>query len=215
MSKLQIDSLTDNIVHISLPSEKELAQALIRFQEHYESPFEDIKGKVFTLGYLRSKGRRDDPGIFTYEGGHHYDADWSGYNFPSYVLEPFIRGMFDPLTSYEQDIVSALKNKQGKFYVIGTSEDYSKALDHEIAHALYYVDQKYREAVDKVLDRVDLTELRRIMTDMGYCDEVLDDECHAYLSADYDWIIERHKITTIPRSIHTALKRLRLKHYEG
>lgn len=195
---------------------------MIRFQEYYESPFEDIKGQIFTLGYLRAKGGRSKPGVATYEGGHHFDSEWSGYNFPGYALDPFIKGLFDPLTTYEQDIVNALKYRQDKFYVIGTygDKDPGGALDHEICHALYYVNDKYKKEVDAVLEQYNLKNLKKMLLEWGYCKEVLDDECHAYLSADYDWLFSENKADikrlkiSIDKSVHVKLRKIKKKHFK-
>lgn len=207
-------------MHIILPTQEELATALMRFQEFYESPFPDIRGQIFTLGYLRAKGSRTAPGLSTYEGGTHYKPDWAGYNFPSYVLDPFIRGLFDPLTSYEQDIVNTLKYNTEKFYVIGTFGDSDPlgALEHEICHGLYYTVPKYKKAVDDVLGQYNLTNLKKMLLSWGYSKEVLDDECHAYLSADWDYIhdvfsedLKKFKVK-LDRTIHTKLRKIRKRY---
>ncbi len=190
--RLKFRSITPEIVHITLPTRNELAQTLIRFQEHYESPFPDIRGKIFTLGMVRAKGGRKKPGVASYEGGKHYTAEWSGYNFPGSTLDPFIKGLFDPLTSIEQDIVEALRYRQDRFYVIGTygDDDPGDTLNHEIAHALYYVNADYKAAVDSVLAPMDLAGIKQMLRDWGYCEEVLDDEVQAYIGPDYAWFKE-------------------------
>lgn len=223
MEKITFKLLSDNIIHVSLPTRNELASALIRFQEYYESPFEDIRGKIFTLGYLRSKGGRNLPGISTYEGGETYPSEWTGYNFPGYVLEPFIKGLFDPLASYEKDIVNALKYRQDKFYVIGTYGDdtLSESLDHEICHALYYTNENYKKDVDVLLKSHNLKNLKKMLLSWGYCKEVLDDECHAYLSADYDWLFKDKKEDidkfgiSIHKNLHLKLRFLKSKYFKG
>lgn len=222
-SDMVFESISDNIVHVRMPDKRMLALAMCRIQEHYESPFPEIRGKVFTLGQLRAMGSRHCPGVFTYAGGNRFDADWSGFNWPSYALEPFIRGMFDPLTEYEEDLVNALKCKQGDYYVIGTygDKDPDGALDHEICHALYYTDKAYHGAVKAALSqyRERLSGLRDMLTSWGYCEEVLDDECHAYLSADYDWLtsrkedIEKFKVY-LPKSLHLRLRKIKDKHFK-
>lgn len=215
---MKITSKGRRLVQISLESGKDLAAALMRFQEHYESQHKDIKGKIFTTGYLKSKGASPKNNINLYCGGNNFDALWGGYNFPDYVLNPFIKGLFDPLTSEEQDIVEALRYRQDKFYVIGISDDYTGALDHEECHALYYLSVDYQTQVEKVLKKCDLTGLKKILKGWGYADDVLLDECHAYLSADYDWLhsehekdIKKYKVQ-ISRKIHTQLRSLKDKY---
>ncbi len=212
---LHFKKLSDKIVHITLPNYELLAEALMRFQEYYESPYEEIKGKIFTLGYLKSKGNRKT-GLNTYAGGNHFSSDWAGYNFPSSTLEPFIRGLFDPLTSYEQDIIEVLRYRTDKFYVIGTIEktDARNALAHEISHALYYTEPNYKKSVDQVLSKYDLKGLFNWLRDDGYCEEVLLDECQAYLGPDYEWLmadqekVKKYKVN-IPKSCNIELMKIR------
>lgn len=216
------ESVAPDIVHVKAKDHKILASAMCRIQEYYESPFPEIKGQIFTLGQLRATGARDRPGVYTYEGGNHHDTDWSGYNWPSYCLDPFIRGLFDPLTSYEEDIVNALKCKQGKYYVIGTygEEDDADALDHEICHALYYVNSDYRKEVNDALSLHDLSNFHDCLRKWGYADTVLDDESHAYISADYEWIFEENKKDVekfnviISESLHGELRAIKEKYFK-
>lgn len=218
MAQLEIIAKSKHVVQITLPEGKELAAALMRFQEYYESQHPDIKGKIFTVGYLKSKGASPKKNINLYCGGTNIDALWGGYNFPDYVLEPFIKGLFDPLTPVEQDIVEALRYRQDKFYVIGISKDYEVAIDHEECHALYYLSDEYRKAVQNTLNKIDLTNFNKMLKSWGYAEDVLIDECHAYISADYDWIfsdnekdVKKYKIA-IPKHIHTKLRALKEKY---
>lgn len=219
---MKFNKIGKDIIHIIMSDRKSLAKAMFRFQEYYESPFEDIRGQIFTLGYLKSKGSRSMQGVNTYCGGNNYEADWSGYNFPSYVLKPFVDGLFDPLTSEEQDIVETLKYNQGKFYVIGTygDEDPGDTLEHEIRHAMYYCNESYRKQVDKTLKKYSkqLVNLKKCLLEWGYAETVLDDECHAYMGSDYDWFfntkneyVEKYKIK-VDKKLSTELNRIAKKH---
>lgn len=197
MSKFQFKfkSIGDKIIHLQAQDAAQLAQAMIRIQEHYESPFDDIRGKIFTLGQIKAKGSRSAPGVNTYGGGIHFDCDWSGYNVPSYVFEPFIKGLFDPLTEYEKDIVEVVRYRGDKFYFIATfgDDDPKETLEHEIRHAMYYISPEYKKAVDFILKDYKLAPLKACLSQWGYADEVLDDECHAYMGPDYDWFYAKKK----------------------
>lgn len=217
------DSEETGIVHIVGESYATIAQALIRFQEHYESPHDHIRGQVFTLGQVRAAGRRTETTVNTYEGGENYDTDWSGYNFPGYVLKPFVQGLFDPLTDLEDDIVEAVKyNDLDNIYVIGTAgEDTTlSALDHEVCHALYYLNKKYQRDVNKALETVDLKNLKKMLVQWGYNKDQLLDECHAYLSADYDWLITKHADDMvkydidIDKKVHEKLRKVKKKYFD-
>lgn len=215
MSEINFKALHPQIVLVQLEDSASLAEAMARFQEYYESPFDDIRGKVFTMGQLWAKGSRSNLGINTYLGGNNYDPDWAGYNWPSHVLEPFLRGLFDPLTSYEQDIVNALKYRTDRFYVIGTSLDYREALAHELCHAMYYISEGYKKEIDKVLALMDLTKVYRVLINMGYCEEVLADEAQAYLIADGKWFIKEFRLEDeIEPRLLARLKRIKTKYFK-
>lgn len=186
---MKIELIAKNIYHILIKDQKERASAMIRFQEHYESPFKEIRGKIFTLGQLKALGARSAKGANTYCGGHKIDADWNGYNWPSYVLKPFIHGLFDPLTEYEQDIVETFKRNMGNFYVICT--DGEEALAHEIMHGLFYTQPNYKKEVLKILKTMDLKDLNKYLISIGYDKSVLEDEAQAYIGADFEWICEK------------------------
>lgn len=215
---MDIKQLGNHTIKIIEEDGQELAETMIRFQEYYESQHADIKGKIFTLGYLKSKGLSPKNNINLYCGGNSYEPAWGGYNFPDYVLKPFTQGLFDPLTEKEQDIIEALRYRTDKFYVIGIAKDYKEALDHEECHALYYLSDSYRKEVNKILSKVDTIGLCKMLKKWGYHNDVLLDECHAYISADYDSLyndykddMEKYKIK-IPRTVHTKLRNIKRKY---
>ena len=95
---MKLEELIENIYHVSFPTRKEAASTFLRFQEHYESP--QFRGKIFSLDefkewYTANSEKGKAKGKFTY-----YD-DWGGFNIPSYILEPFYKGLFNPLSEKE------------------------------------------------------------------------------------------------------------------
>ena len=168
------------IIHVEMPSQLELAQLFVRFQEHYESP--EFRGEVFTLGQFRTWYAKQFNGFTYYE-------DWTGFNVPSEALCPFRTGIFDPLTAEEQKLLTMIPDRLEPYYVIGTFGSNS-ALDHEICHGLYFIDDKYRNDVNKVILRnmSKLKDLEKHLLKLGYCEEVIVDECHAYICEDTDYL---------------------------
>ena len=155
---------------VSADSTTELATAFLRFQEHYESPSDQFRGQVFTLGQYK----------LWYEkqyGWFSYYTDWSGFNIHSYVLEPFKEGLFDPLLPEEQNLVSLFVNApKDKFYIIGANT--KDVLDHELNHALYAHSYDYYNEVNKTFD-ANLEKIKYALEhllDKGYCKYLLYDE---------------------------------------
>lgn len=214
------------IVHVTMPNRQELASAFIRLQEHYESQDDRIRGKIFTLGQIRAYGAVYNGGFNTYEGGILRDSDWGGYNFPGTSIQPFVKGLFDPLTDFEKDLVEIVRYKDPEtFYIIGTVEgnDPREALDHEICHSMYFLSPKYKDEVDTVLKELPLetyNKLRNMMRSWGYCDEHIRDEIHAYLSADYEWLktnkaeeLQKFEII-VPKEIHLKLREIKTEYFD-
>lgn len=177
---MNVSEILRNVWFVSFLSKEDLSLSFLRFQEHYESP--QFRDQIFSLEEFKS--------WYTAQNGQFsYVEDWSGFNVPSYVFKPFVDGKFDPLSPRETALLEVFKHKAQPFYVIATN-DVSETLEHEICHALFYVDPGYREAVVALIDsrRDELSEVFAKMRDLGYHEAVFTDEVHAYLSANPDWL---------------------------
>lgn len=166
-----------NSILISSDSQQELGDAFMRFQEYYESPNPQFRKQIFTRGqYLHWYSK-------TY-GSNTYSTDWSGYNFPSYVLIPFKDGLFDPLTDKEQELLNLLKYRKDNFYIIGANDE--STIRHELAHALFYTNSDYFREITVLLDKYYTTNMLTKCVDYllneGYTKEVLYDEIQAYIT---------------------------------
>lgn len=190
-----IEEVVEDIVHLNFPTQELLCSTFLRFQEHYESP--KFKGKIFTLDEFKE--------WYTIEkGSFSYYTDWSGFNIPSYVLNPFYEGKFNPLEEKEKAFLEYFKEKQGKFYIIGTYGDEQSLLEHEIAHGLFYINDDYREEALKILSKVELFEVYAYLQKLGYHQSVWEDEAHAYLLSD----VERFSRKRDFNKAHKKLKKL-------
>lgn len=164
-----------NSVWVWADSQDELGLTFMRFQEHYESANHLFKGKVFTQGQLKRWYSE------TY-GSNSYHLHWVGFNFPSSVLIPFKEGLFDPLTIEEQRLLELFKYRSDNFYIIGAQNN--SVLRHELSHALYASNPKYKMEIDTFLQKNQkkLKEINRYILQKGYCKEVLNDEIQAYIT---------------------------------
>jgi hypothetical protein len=182
-----IKPITRHVVLFKFKTRAEAAKALLRPQEYYESP--KFANKIFTLGEYLSW-------YSEYEaGGATYAKETHGYNIPSWVFEPFIKGLFDPLSPEETEIINAIKYRTDKFYLIGICEDSDSDVEtHETAHGLYYTNEKYKKAVDKILTAFNLNTLKAYMKKIGYGQHVIMDECHAFIIASAEWLYDSENI---------------------
>lgn len=176
MSELRKCEVLERVFLVESARQLDLASTFLRFQEHYESP--RFRGRVFTLQQFID-WHAAERGAFTYL------QDWSGFNIPSWVLEPFFAGLFDPLAERERRLLELFRGESSPFYVIGVVGDGAtldrRTLEHELAHGLFSTCAPYRRDVRACLGAADTHALERELVALGYCAQVLQDEVHAYL----------------------------------
>jgi hypothetical protein len=168
-----------NSVWVWADSQEELGLTFMRFQEHYESANPNFRDNIFTLGQLRHWYSE------TY-GANNYHTTWIGFNFPSKVLIPFRDGLFDPLTVEENKLLELFRYRRDNFYIIGAQNN--STLRHELSHALYASNKKYKLEIDTFLkkNQKKLKDTNTYILEKGYCKEVLNDEIQAYITDNDD-----------------------------
>jgi len=184
-TKFQILIPEPNMYHVVFDNQRDLAMSMMRLQEYYEGPCDEIRGNYFTLEQFMH--------YFTDERGEFgYTHQWSGFNVPGHIVEEWLE-LFTRdavLMSKEQQMHAALSalraNPTDKWYLIATTGKLdSRTVKHEIAHARYYLSDSYRAACDQLVNSMDAAD-RKMMTDtlldMGYNAVVIQDEIQAYLS---------------------------------
>lgn len=183
-----------NTVLVQTHSLEILSQAFMRFQEYYESP--KFKDKIFTVGQLRQWYSE------TY-GANTYQIDFSGFNFPSYILNPFKNGLFDPLTNLEKKILNLFRYRNDDFYIIGALDQ--DTIRHELSHALYYHKKEYAQKINNLLNKNKnkICKIKKYLKDNGYCDDVIYDEIQAYVTDDDNDFIKTNLDLKIINQIKT------------
>ena len=166
-----VEKITPNIFHLIFPSAHLTCRTMVRFAEHFEGV--KFRKKIFSLRQFK-RWYTHHKGIFSY-----YD-DWGGFNIPSYVFDSFKTGSFDPLSYGEKDVLSQLP-PDGTYYVIASGQEDSTVIRHEMAHACYYLNEKYRQEANRITQNLPgIDKVKRQLLFMGYHPEVIDDELHAY-----------------------------------
>lgn len=194
--------LADGIYLVRFKTQYEMASTFLRVQEHYESP--RFANRVFSLeqfmDWYASRNRRRR---FT------YFEDWSGFNVPSTAFQPFYQGKFGPLLEKEKRLLARFRRLRGRFYVIGVAADGEKStLVHELAHALFFTDEVYRQAVRAAIRAYDTSALRRKIAREGYARHVIEDEVQAYLVAPEDEFGGRSRaLKPLRRTLRALFKR--------
>jgi len=157
-------------------------------QEYYESSNDKLNSKSFSLITFIDEFM-DDSGDISYW------RYWNGYNIPGSVYMEWHKSTINPDgISYLSEYESLLFDEISKYghddcYIIGCLEGDSETIDHELSHAMFYLNPLYRKRMEKLL-YTNLLELnnnqyykiRDTLRLMGYSDEVIPDEIIAYLS---------------------------------
>lgn len=206
--KIEHKILADKIYLLIFETQKELTSTFLRFQEHYESP--KFRGKFFSLNEFKKWYIKNSPnGVKT--GKFTYCSDWNGFNIPSYILKPFYKNKFNPLSQAEKKILQIFKNEKNNFYIIGIHKEFEiseKVLKHEMAHGLFYVNANYKNEVVSVLSVFNTEKIKKeLRLKAGYHEEVFEDEINAYS------IISGKKLKTpFPKKMRKELKKIYKKY---
>lgn len=162
---------------------KELALTFCRMQEYYESDLPELKNKHFSFEeFIDSQ--------MDINGNIDYFNYWDGFNIPSQVLHSWLGGIKN-LTRWEDKLIAQLPILSDEpFYVIGALEKDKTTISHEIAHALYSLDNSYFAKMSALTTnflnehKKDSSKLIKILKILGYGENVILDEIQAYLSTD-------------------------------
>jgi hypothetical protein len=177
---------------VEIEDDYDRAMLFCRYQEFYESPYKNIRGKYFSWEeFMRTYTKERGLESFT------YPYDWSGYNIPSNVLEKGI-DTFYKQSEYDKimndiffycSIDSQNKNKgtRHKWYLIGADFAESQTMKHEIAHGLYFTNKKYKKSMDALISEMkksDFNFTKKALVKMGYADDnkIISDEIQAFIS---------------------------------
>lgn len=192
--KGEIIEIYPKIFAVSIKNDYDRAMLFCRYQEFYESPFKEIRGKHFSLEYymwIYTKKKKET--LFT------YPRDWSGYNIPSGHIEKalnvfYYRNTPSPYDKIMSDIYFHCENyplrfgkPRSKWYLLGADNYKSLTMDHEIAHGMYYTNKEYKKSTQHLISLIksrDYSFLCKNLVNMGYANDkkILDDEIQAFLA---------------------------------
>lgn len=179
----RLKEVKPNIFCLEFSHYYDMCMFFLRYQEFYESPSPKFRGKSFKiLDFMRWYSLKFGNDAFTYPN------DWSGFNCPDHIIEKVNTLGIPDKNDY--DIMmwsvyqSCKKKAKGKFYIIGVVKG-NGALDHEIAHGLYYLNYHYKRDMDNLIKMMD-PELRKAMNayllKVGYTSSVFVDETQANMA---------------------------------
>jgi hypothetical protein len=186
-----------DIVVFCYDNPAELCISFARMQEFYESALTGINAHYFTLeDFIIRYCSAENPAMKTKKERFRfrYIEDFYAFNLYSNVIRKWLEVFGDDVSPREQLILNEIKPllESGKdFAVLGIHEGNNLGricYPHEIAHAFYFLDKKYKAKMDKLI--ADLPKkirkaCRKEIAHMGYGDNAIQDEIHAYLSTNF------------------------------
>jgi len=196
-------TVNNNIITITSTENVSLNSMFMRIQEYYESPYDDIRGKYFHHMYFIERYC-----IERKKKTFNYFADWSGFNVPGNIVKNFFKEFkHSTLSDREKWLKNKLKpflKSDKKFYLIGCVETDIEAMEHEIAHAMYYLSPSYRKSCKALINCLD-DNVRDILInkfiDDGYTKSVFDDEMQAYLATSSQEYFKSRFDDDIPKKV--------------
>ena len=172
-----------NCLLLEFNTQKDLALAFCRVEEYYEGN-PKVNGKYLSFVEFIDAFMTDD-------GELDYFQYWTGFNIPGNIFIKWSQKNMSEKTYWENALAYAVHSKldlEKPFYVIGGVKGDIEVIDHEIAHALYYMNPEYKDMMDtanyqfyKNL-RGEYSKMVKALKKMGYGDNVIKDEVQAYMS---------------------------------
>jgi len=187
---IKTEIVLPHIYVLTFDNRYELCMSFVRMQEFYES--QKFRGKYFTLEEFIDYWAKEFG-----HGSFNYPVLWNGFNLPDNVVRKWERCFSDNMRAKEVDILKAIygmiseeDNAGGEYYVIGVhaeqpDETRQKVIEHEVAHALYYLSDDYKKACNEMLKNVSANVYEKTKGKLvvaGYGKNVLMDEMQAYFS---------------------------------
>ena len=193
-----IKEIKPKVFAVVVPDRYHRAMLFMRVQEYYESPNPKFRGKKsFNIWeYIEWYSRKNNDSFS-------YAAHWTGFNFPLEVALICYDTLEDVYTPYDDIMhkiawdIYEMNKDSGKAYVIGVADLTSTTFQHELCHAYYHINKKYKKEMDAITKEIDPKIHKRMLknlVNMGYTKKVFNDEIQAYTCMDSDYFEFNNKI---------------------
>ena len=183
---MKCKKLGNQLLLFTFKTQKEITMTFFRMEEYYESPLKGLFRNHFTVWDFLNESMDE-------KGNINYFSKWIGFNIPGNHILDWIELHLFSLTPKEEEVIRHINNKidvSKPFYIIAANEKNTNVMDHEIAHALYYLNPVYKVDMDSLTHSAELhfpenfKRLRRYLKDLGYNEKVYNDEIQAYLATE-------------------------------
>lgn len=196
--RYKIHRIKPNVFLVVVPNEYDRSMLFLRVQEYSESPNPKIRGQSFDILDFIEWYTHENKGNFTYAD------DWNGFNLsyktatecynklPAKFVNKYDKVFMEILTQIKKYLRNVEPALAKKAYIIGADSPNSVTAHHEVYHAYYFTDDKYRSHANAMLKKHIPTnlynKLRKNLTRIGYLDQpfTIQNEMQAYLRGR-DW----------------------------
>jgi hypothetical protein len=181
--KYKTVKITDRIIAVVVPDDYDRAMLFCKVQEFYESPNPRFRQSKFSIWDYQRWYARNHSGCFS------YTKDFVGFNLPLVVVKKCleVNGLETPYDEVMSKIAERFFKSGERTYLIGVDSLKDSTFDHELCHALYYVDDEYRIKMDELtatIGKSSIVRFKENLKSMGYCKGVLKDEIQAYMATE-------------------------------
>lgn len=172
-----------NCLLFEFNTQKELALAFCRVEEYYEGQPKLNRNYTSFVDFI-DFFMKDD-------GNIDYFNFWSGFNIPGNVFMEWAQKEMYDKTKWELKLINEVEKKLDltkPFYIIGGKKGDVNVIDHEIAHALYFMNDSYKKEMESLnydyykKYRMQYSKMVKSLKKMGYGENVIRDEVQAYMS---------------------------------
>jgi hypothetical protein len=172
-----------NCLLLEFNTQKDLALAFCRVEEYYEGRPQLNRNYTSFVDFI-DFFMKDD-------GTIDYFNYWSGFNIPGNVFMEWSQKEMWDKTYWELALINEVEKKLDltkPFYIIGGKKGDVNVIDHEIAHALYFMNDEYKELMESLnydfykKYRMQYSKVVKALKKMGYGENVIKDEVQSYMS---------------------------------
>ena len=209
----KFSKLREGVYELRFKTQHDMCMMFLRYQEYYESPrYHDRK---FTWAeyidwYCRDQNK---------EGNFSYMTDWGGFNIPVDVIGQVVSlGIDDPnhWDMLMMGLYRTIMAETDRAYLIGVTGD--DGLDkHEMTHAMYYLDEVYRNKCLGIIFETDpdlIQGIREVLFAKGYTEKTFHDEVQAYLTEDRKLFKDDESKASFEEGYNKLQERLKAIHDE-
>lgn len=181
---MKCKKLANQLLLFTFKTQKEITTTFFRMEEYYESPLKGLYQKKFNVFDFLIESMNE-------HGQIDYFSKWIGFNIPGHSILEWSKLHCPDYTPKEIEVMNHITNKVDvlkPFYIIAAKEQNTKVMDHEIAHALYYLNENYKDRMldmaikFRQFDRNNYNKMIKKLKNMGYNQSVFNDEVQAYMS---------------------------------